>query len=256
MDIIDRKTGKRLDNKGSKVENLKKLKEVDPIIANAEKQNGVEEASPMDPPDPYNKSYNVEGPSFSEMDVSIQSLVNEHDKLTEKLNLFEKAIMSLEQNQFYITKEINDGLNQFFVFFDEHVIPHNRKEERYLFPILQKRLIESGEHGGGNPPITAIDIMEDDHVKFIQLATLTFNLLGLAIRLNDKGAQATTFDLAVHNGKELVELLKLHVYKEDHTLFPLAHKLLSKEEFEAINKEMNEFISEVDSSEENHHHAH
>ncbi len=108
---------------------------------------------------------------------------------------------------------------------------HNRKEEKGLFPILQKKLLASGEHSTGENPHTPIDLMEDDHIKMIQLATLSFNLLGLAMRLKDKEDIAVTFDLAYNNGKELAELLRLHIYREDNTLFPMAQELLTEEEF-------------------------
>ena len=50
------------------------------------------------------------------------------------------------------------------------------------------------------------------------------------MRLKAPEAIATTFDLAYNNGKELVELLRLHIYREDNTLFPLAQQLLTEEE--------------------------
>jgi hemerythrin-like domain-containing protein len=51
-------------------------------------------------------------------------------------------------------------------------------------------------------------------------------------------SRAITFDLAYHNGKELVELIKLHVFREDNTLFPLAQKLFTEEELENIFQEI------------------
>jgi hemerythrin-like domain-containing protein len=96
-------------------------------------------------------------------------------------------------------------------------------------------MLESGEHSTSKEnPHTPVDLMEDDHIKLIQLATLSFNLLGLAMRLKDQADIAVTFDLAYNNGKELVELLKLHIYREDNTLFPLAQKLLTKQELAEI----------------------
>jgi hemerythrin-like domain-containing protein len=45
-------------------------------------------------------------------------------------------------------------------------------------------------------------------------------------------------DVAVNNGLELVELIKLHIFREDHTLFPLAQRLLSPEELAAIGAKL------------------
>ena len=100
--------------------------------------------------------------------------------------------------------------------------------------MLHERLIESGEHGNGETPETAVDLMEDDHNKFIQLATLSFNMLGLGSRLRDIESRGVTFDLAYNSGRELVELLRLHIFREDETLFPLAQQLLTEEDFTQI----------------------
>ena len=142
-------------------------------------------------------------------------------------------------NLYVFTSESNKAFNNFFQFFDDHISPHNRKEERYFFPVLHDALIRASEHGTGENPQTAVDLMEDDHVKFIQLASLTFNMLGLGTRLPDAASRAMTFDLAYHNGKELVELLRLHIFREDNTLFPLSQKHLSKEEIAIIVEQLN-----------------
>ena len=107
---------------------------------------------------------------------------------------------------------------------------------------MHKKLIENGEHSpkSEGEVVTAIDMMEDDHIKFIQLGTLVFNFLGLAPRFRDEQSQMFTYDVAFNNAKELVELLKLHIFREDTTLFPLAQKYLSKEEFVAILKDMHD----------------
>ncbi len=47
--------------------------------------------------------------------------------------------------------------------------------------------------------------------------------------------------MAYQNSLELIEMLRLHIYREDETLFQLAHQLISIEEFE----EMNTLIEQV-----------
>jgi len=227
MKIIN-KTGKRIDGKASDKEIKNHLKEEDPIIRNAEKDD-IEELSPMDPPDAFDEKRKV-GMDYESFHDNLKELCDEHKGAIEKCDAFEAALLEFKNSGFYITREINDAFNSFFVAFDENIMPHNRKEEKGLFPILQKKLLESGEHSSGDEPHTPVDLMEDDHVKMIQLATLSFNFLGLAMRLKNQEDIAMTFDVAYNNGKELVELLKLHIYREDNTLFPLAQKLLTEEE--------------------------
>ena len=65
--------------------------------------------------------------------------------------------------------------------------------------------------------------------------------MGLASRLPDNHSRAITFDLAYHNGKELIELLRLHIFREDNTIFPLTQKLLSEEELATLNKAIHSF---------------
>lgn len=226
MKIIDKETGAR-------------LKKVDPVIGNPEKDISIQndELSPMDPPEAYSdlaKLKNLDLP----IDDALNVFVEEHKELTEIINDFEKALSSFKEAQYVINDEINNSFKQFFDFFDNHLLPHNRKEEKILFPILNKALLANNEHGTGENPITAVDLMEDDHIKFIQLGSLTFNLLGLAPRYRDEQARMFTYDVAYNNAKELVELLKLHIFREDNTLFPLAQKFLSKEELKTIQSEL------------------
>lgn len=242
MKIVDRETGKR-------------LKEVDPVIGNPEKEIGIQEneLSPMDPPDAYSSyaSIEIEG---GELNESLMILKREHEELIVVLDIFEKALSAFKELGYVLNTDINDGFKKFFDFFDNHLLPHNRKEERILFPVLNKALIANEEHGNGPTPVTAIDIMEDDHVKFIQLGALSFNLLGLAPRFRDAEARMFTYDVAYNNSKELVEMIRLHVFREDNTLFPLAQKFLSAKEFEELVVEMNAATAPQTQKEEPHHH--
>lgn len=238
MKIINRETGERISDIEKKEKN--DLKKNDPIKRFVEK--GIEESeefSPMDPPDAYDPNYSLSDVDINNMSKGLHVLMNEHVKVISELEKFEASLIAFKKEGFRMNKEINDSFAAFFEFFDNHILPHNRKEERYLFPILNERLIESGEHSNEQIPKTAVDLMEDDHVKFIQLATLTMNLLGLASRFRDQHSQALTVDLAYHNGIELIELMRLHIYREDNTLLPLAQKLLNETELSEIDAKLN-----------------
>lgn len=229
MKIIDKETGAR----------LRDAKKTDPVKANAEKDEMTIEAelSPMDPPDAYSDLAQLSDEN-APLDSVLNVFVDEHKELTKVIDSFEKALSKFKLAQYKIDDEVNSSFKQFFDFFDNHLLPHNRMEEKVLFPVLDKALLANDEHGSGDKPYTAVDIMEDDHIKFVQLGTLTFNLLGLAPRYRDEQARMFTYDVAYNNAKELVELLKLHIFREDNTLFPLAQKFLTKEELKAIKQEM------------------
>jgi hemerythrin-like domain-containing protein len=216
---------------------LKKLQQTEPVKRNVEKGLEDSEHSPMDPPSAYEQPGTL-NMAVGEMDKSILEFVDEHKVAMKQVEDFEKALVQFKTTGYKVDQKINEIFGNFFKYFDEELLPHNDKEEKALFPILNKRLIEAGEHSKGETKLTAIDVMEDDHVKFIQLGALAFNFLGLATRIKDDTARIFILDTAYETARELIELLKLHIYREDHTLFPLAQKYLSKEEFEEIESKM------------------
>lgn len=219
---------------------LKKLVKTDPVTREVEKGLEEQENSPMDPPDAYSKP-TAEKINPEDYAPALKQFMQEHKVCLEKINTFEKALVEYKQNGYKLTQEINSGFSDFFSFFDNNILLHNHKEEKTLFPLLNQKLIAAGEHSVGEHKMTAIDVMEDDHVKFIQLGVLSFNLLGLATRIQDMNSRIFILDTAYENGRELIELLKLHIFREDHTLFPLAQKYLSASELEEVNVELKKF---------------
>ena len=105
-----------------------------------------------------------------------------------------------------------------------------------MFPLLHKKLLQSEEHGKGPEAVTAIDVMEDDHIKTLQLAAVVFNFFGIAMKLPDARSRLIVLDTAIEQGKSLVELIKLHIFREDNIVFPLAHQHISSSEFDHLSK--------------------
>lgn len=232
---------------------MKRLSKTDPLKRNAEKENSLEnmEHSPMDPPEAYDdETSKIEDVKPEEMAEPLKKFMEEHKAATEQIESFEKALTQFKENGYKLTRDISADFNEFFRFFDNDLLSHNQKEEKALFPLLEKFLIEDGEHGNGPDQQTGIDIMEDDHIKFIQLGALTFNLLGLATRFKDARSATFTFDVAYDNGRELIELLRLHIYREDNTLFPLAQKLMNEESFKEVQERMLKFEKAAAASQE------
>ena len=232
MRIIDKKTGKRIVDADTEIN--KTLNREDPIKRNVDKDPELAEHSPMDPPEAYDGTA-VEDVSYEQMDAVLQHYMDEHKLCINKVERFETALIRFKENGYQLNEDINRKFSEFFQFFDQNIMDHNQREEKQLFPLLQERLMASGEHGEGEDPKTAVDMMEDDHIKFIQLGALTFNILGLATRLPDERSRMLVYDVAFNNGLELIELLRLHIYREDKIVFPLAHKLIDKEAFTKLS---------------------
>jgi len=210
----------------------------DPLKRFVEKEKEFEESSPMNPPDAFSPS-TVEPVAYKDMAPFLQKLMDEHKVFITVLDNFESALISWRKSNWIFNDEINKKLNELFSFLDKNTPVHNRKEEKELFPLLHKRLLESGEHSSGDEPKTAIDIMEDEHIKVAQLGALCLNFLGLGSRLEDKKSREIVFELAYEQGMAIIETMRLHIYREDETLFPLAMKLISKKEFYTMDSNSN-----------------
>lgn len=214
-------------------EELKALKKSDPIIKEAFKDSD-EELSPMEPPDAYSP-LNITSIPYEEMHPFLQKLVDEHKAVSDVLNKFETAILNWRENKWTFNKEIDEGLKQFFNFFDEKVPLHNQKEEKILFPLLHDKLIESGEHNSADSSITGINLMEDEHIKIAQATAIVFNFLGLGSRLPDQQSRNITYQAAFDQGIAIIETMKLHIFREENILFPQTMQLFSPDELSKLS---------------------
>jgi len=215
---------------------LNSLKETGPIKRFVEKESG-EELSPMEPPDAYSPPA-VDEVSYDEMNDALKKFIDEHKVCLAKLDAFEGALNKIKTDEFGATKEVNSTLADFFKFVDNNISKHNIKEEKFLFPLLHQRYIESGEHSSEPDKKNAVDMLEDDHIKFMQIAAITFTLFGLIGRLPDPSSRFLVLDLAVEQGKNLVEMLRLHIFREDKIVFPFAQMNLTNNEFAEIKSNM------------------
>ena len=211
---------------------FKHLQKVDPVLQQPGKGPVGEEYSPMAPPNAYAPPATVEEIPRDHMHRILRDFHEEHDQIIEALVKFEKALLTLQKEG--ITKEADEAIRTFFEYFDTEFMEHDKREEKVLFPLLAKRLVEKGEHSQGPVPTTAIDMMEDDHLKAIQLAGVIFNFFGLSIRLPDEKSRAIVLDAAIEQGKIFVELLRLHIFRENSIVFPLAHKYIETCEFDQM----------------------
>ena len=156
----------------------------------------------------------------------LQSLMDDHVKSIKAIDEYENILNALQTDGF--SKKTLDGVNDFFSFLDEIIIPHNQKEDKTVFHDLNIVLKEKEMFSVGSRR-TVVDFMEEDHVKSLQLAAISFNLFGLVTRIPDDNSRLVVLDLAIEQSKHLVELLKLHIFREDHIVFSMANTYLPKE---------------------------
>lgn len=202
----------------------------DPIKRFVEKNINHEELSPMNPPDAYSP-LNIDTLPYEKMHPFLQELIDEHKAFTKVLKKYEEALINWRKNNWIFNDEVDAGLKQFFNFFDEKVPLHNQKEEKKLFPLLHKKLIENGEHNSIDSSITGINILEDEHIKVAQAASIVFNFLGLGSRLPDLQSREITYKAAFDQGMAIIETMQLHIFREENILFAQAMQLFNSDEF-------------------------
>ncbi|MBI5857723.1 MAG: hemerythrin domain-containing protein [Sphingobacteriales bacterium] len=215
--------------------------ESDYLKRNVEKDaNGQPGYSPMDPPDAY-KPPGIEPVAYELLDPVLRHLYDEHKFILAGLDDLEKALLEIRKEG--INKSLNKKLADFFKFLDEFIVLHHLKEERILFPLLHDRLLDAGEHAPGSIPETAVDMLENDHIKTMQLVTLMFSLMGLSSRLTDLSSRAILIDTAIEQGNSLIELLRLHIFRENNVVFALAHKYFTNEDFQEQKDQLKKYFS-------------
>lgn len=216
-------------------------KKTDYIKRFVEKNTGDDPVySPMDPPEAY-KPPAMKAVPYNKLHPALLLFIDEHKTTMIKIDELEATLLEIKKEG--INRERNKKLGEFFEFLDDKIVLHNLKEERVLFPFIHDRMIDNGEHGTGPIPDTAIDMLENDHIKMMELATLTFSLMGISSRLTDPVSIALLIDTAVEQGLSLVELLRLHIFREDNVVFPLAHKYLMVNDYEKITLQMKKYFS-------------
>ena len=187
--------------------------------------------SPLNPPDAYHPP-SSENIALLDLHPFLQKLVGEHETIRAALVKFEEAIMTMKEKG--VTQEVNESLKNFFQFFNDEFIPHAKREEKTLFPILAQVLKKERELSIGSGETTAVDLMEDDHLKAIQLTVVIFNFFGLVSRLKDQVSRDLVMDAALEQSDQLIELLRLHIFREDTIVFPLAHKFINLQELNRL----------------------
>ena len=209
---------------------FKYLQEIDPLKPQTETDLSMNEGlSPMSPPENYEAALPDQ---FNKDDFHpfLKEMMKDHELLTEKLSKFDDSIEAIKKEG-EISPENYKVLESFFNFFDDVFIPHNRQEEQKLFPALRKVLIENGEHSKGPTPTTGVDVLEAEHTEAIQFMGMILNSFSLYPRISDKNSKQIILDQMLIMGKKFVELLELHIFREDKIIFCLAQKLLSPADF-------------------------
>lgn len=151
----------------------------------------------------------------------IARLMQEHDDALSKLSMLNKATRSLAENGF--SEDAWAKLMLAMEFINEEVTVHNRSEEEALFPVLERYVEGPTER------------MRQDHKmlkrEFVRLRRA---VRAVARKKSDKRAAKELHEVAKH----IIALFVNHIHKENHILFPLVQKFLTKDALREVARRM------------------
>ena len=151
----------------------------------------------------------------------IAKLMEEHDDALYQLKMLNRAVSAVVKDG-YSAKHFRQ-ITAALQFIKEEVSVHNHKEEAALFPVLE-RYVDGPTR-----------IMRSDHKKLRAGFT---QLHAAANRVNMSRDSFAAIRRLAEVSKSVVQLFVNHIHKENHILFPLVQRFLSKEELREIAKKM------------------
>jgi hemerythrin-like domain-containing protein len=141
-------------------------------------------------------------------------LTSEHTIIEQVLDCLEKLVERGESSRSYYWPTADQILDFLRHFADGC---HHAKEEQQLFPALEQR--------GLSPQFGPTGVMRHEHEQGRELIAAMSECVHAGLR----GDNRKTRKFAAH-AKAYIELLRQHIHKENHCLFPMADRILSNDD--------------------------
>ena len=151
----------------------------------------------------------------------IAQFMQEHDETLVQLSALNKSSRSIAEDGF--TADAFRRLHDAVAFVAEEVGFHNKREEEALFPVLE-RYVE-GPTG----------LMREEH-RTLKKEFLRLRKAFGRLELHHESKAAATEVALVARG--IVQIMVNHIHKENHILFPLVQKFLTKDALREIARRM------------------
>lgn len=151
----------------------------------------------------------------------IAQLMQEHDEALLKLSMLNKATRSIAESGF--SEDAFGKVLLALEFINDEVSVHNKSEEDALFPVLE-RYVEGPTH-----------LMRQDHkILKKEFARLRKTVAKVGKKKSDRQAALDLFATSKH----IVQLFVNHIHKENHILFPLIQKFMTKDALREVARRM------------------
>jgi hemerythrin-like domain-containing protein len=159
-------------------------------------------------------------PSHARIDP-IAQLMQEHDRALVQLASLSRATRSIAEDGF--SADAYRRVRTALAFIEEEVSVHNKSEEEALFPVLE-RYVEGPTR-----------LMREEH-KVLQRE---FQRLRRAVdRVQFRRSSQAAADDLQSVSRVMVQIFVNHIHKENHILFPLVQKFLTKDALREVARRM------------------
>jgi len=154
---------------------------------------------------------------------AIDTLTRQHEEGLKQLDILGKSTRELRDKGY--SEEVMERVVSSLNFIDAEIREHNRKEEEFLFSLLDQLLSPQG--------ITYV--MRSEHQKLWDSLT---RLRVLAVELKKDRQDKKAIEEIDHTAGFVGGLLTAHIDKENNILFPMARKFLSEGQLSQIAKQI------------------
>ena len=151
----------------------------------------------------------------------IAQFMQEHDEALVQLSLLRKSSAAIATEGYSIDEWRR--LSKAVGFIRDEVTDHNSREEEALFPVLE-RYVEG--------PTT---LMRNEH-RILKKEFARLQKAYSALEKNHKDKEAARSLAAIAQG--IVKIMVNHIHKENHILFPLVQKFLTKDALREIARRL------------------
>jgi hemerythrin-like domain-containing protein len=159
-------------------------------------------------------------PAIRQIDP-IAMFIQEHEDVLLHLRTLNKIAASIKEKG--IDDELLKTLDESMQFIKEEVEVHNRREEEALFPVVERYV---------DGPTRSL---KDDH-RHLARHFETLQEAAHAITLNKDDQEAIQQFLLV--ARTIVQIMVNHIHKENHILFPMLQRFLTKDELREVTRKM------------------
>lgn len=159
-------------------------------------------------------------PAIRQIDP-IAVFIQEHEDVLLHLRSLNKIAASIKENG--VDDELLKTLDQSMQFIKEEVDVHNRREEEALFPVVERYV---------DGPTRSL---RDDH-RHLARHFETLQEAAHAITQNRNNQEAIQQFLLI--ARTIVKLMVNHIHKENHILFPMLQRFLTKDELREVTRKL------------------